>query len=213
MLPWEVSRSFEIFPFLNAGRFVEESLLSLPVSLWFDECSWLLWFTACNDLGLSAFLGNLTSEPVPVSKPAVKNCGWIHQNDFSIVCSHTCEDGAGLCSLSPIRVRQGKQFVDVVRLKEPPLFGILQNAISQELFEDLPDMWQIKQNWTRGAFPTRTSNLAADTIVSPKTNSQQVFWLFFYSTLQSQTKQSDSLAVLNWPFNNAGKLFNYWELG
>lgn len=130
-----------MFPGLTAGIFVEECPLSLPVSLWFDEClcCWLLRLAACDDLGLSAFLGNLTSEPVPVSKSNVKNCERIYPTDGSKL-SDTCEYGAGLCSLSPIGGRQGKQFVDVVRLKEAPLFGILQNAVGQELFEDLPDM-------------------------------------------------------------------------
>lgn len=54
--------------------------------------------------------------------------------------SGTCEYGAGLCSLSPIGVRQGKQLIDVIGLKEASLFGVLQNAVGEELFEDLPDM-------------------------------------------------------------------------
>lgn len=87
VLPWEVSRSLKIFPSLNVGIIVEECLLSAPLSLLFDEClcSWVLWFTACNDLSLAAFLGNLTSEPVPVSKTNVKTCEWTYQTEFSNV--------------------------------------------------------------------------------------------------------------------------------
>ena len=48
------------------------------------------------------------------------------------------------------------------------------------------------------------------TIVGTKIESQQFFCLaFFKSTLQTQTKQRNHLKVLDWPFNNAGKRFNY----
>lgn len=57
---------------------------------------------------------------------------------------HTCKYSAGLCSLCSIGVRQGEEFIDVVRLKEPSLFWIFQNAIGQKLFEDLPELQQIK---------------------------------------------------------------------
>lgn len=56
----------------------------------------------------------------------------------------TCKYGTGLCSLSSIRVSQGEELINVVRLEEASLFGIFQNTIGQKLFEDLPDLQQIK---------------------------------------------------------------------
>lgn len=62
-LTWEIW----VFPSL-VGTTVEECLLSAPLSFWFVEClcTWLPRFTVCDGLGLSGFLGALTSEPVPV---------------------------------------------------------------------------------------------------------------------------------------------------
>lgn len=56
----------------------------------------------------------------------------------------TSKYGTGLCSLSSIRVGQGEELIDVVRLEEASLFGVLQNAVGQKLFEDLPE--QIKKH-------------------------------------------------------------------
>lgn len=56
----------------------------------------------------------------------------------------TCKYGTGLCSLGSIRISQGEELIDVVRLEEPSLFGIFQNTIGQKLFEDLPDLQRIK---------------------------------------------------------------------
>lgn len=56
----------------------------------------------------------------------------------------TCKYGTGLCSLTSIRVGQGEELVNVVRLEEASLFGVLQNTIGQKLFEDLPELQQIQ---------------------------------------------------------------------
>lgn len=83
-LPWEFLLLREIFPSLNAEMFVEECLLSAPLSLWFAEClySRLPWFTMCDDLGLIGFLGALTSEPVPVWESKQNLWGEFFQTDY-----------------------------------------------------------------------------------------------------------------------------------
>lgn len=52
----------------------------------------------------------------------------------------TCKYGTGLCSLSSIGVSQSEELINVIRLEEPSLFGVLQNAVGQKLFEDLPEL-------------------------------------------------------------------------
>lgn len=123
------------------GVFVEECLPPAAVSRSFEEClcSRGLWSAACCDLGLAAFWGSLTSEPVPASKnKTLKPAGTFIHTGFSDVDSRTCEYSAGLRALAPVRVGQREQLVDVVRLEEASLLWIFQNAVGQELFKDLP---------------------------------------------------------------------------
>ena len=51
----------------------------------------------------------------------------------------TCKYGAGLRSLVAVGVGQGEELVDVVGLEEAPLLRVLQDAVGQKLFEDLPE--------------------------------------------------------------------------
>lgn len=61
------------------------------------------------------------------------------------VYQQTRKYGTGLRSLSSIGVSQSEELIDVIRLEEPPLFGIFQNTIGQKLFEDLPEIQQTKK--------------------------------------------------------------------
>lgn len=62
---------------------------------------------------------------------------------------HTCKNGTGFCSLSPIRVRQSEEFIYVVRFEKASLFGVLQDTIGQKLFENLPKLQTARQNRQR----------------------------------------------------------------
>lgn len=76
----------EVFPSLNAGMFVDECLLPAPVSFWFAEeclCKWLPWFG--DGLGLSGFLGALTSEPVPVWESKQNRFGEFFQTSDNLI--------------------------------------------------------------------------------------------------------------------------------